>query len=114
VYLVAWLVPGLGHLWLGRRDKGVVFLVTLTAMFVIGLALKGRIFPFQMGDPLVALAAFANVAAGLPCFAARLLGFGAGAPAAVSYEYGNAFLITTGLLNMLVLIDAHDIALGRK
>jgi hypothetical protein len=32
----------------------------------------------------------------------------------VTYEYGNAFLITAGLLNALVIIDAHDIALGRK
>jgi hypothetical protein len=114
VYLVSWLVPGLGHLWLGRRDKGLVFLVTLTAMFVIGLVLKGRIPALQLSDPLVALAALANAAAGLPCFVARALGYGAGAPSAVTYEYGNAFLITTGLLNMLVLIDAHDIALGRK
>ncbi len=114
VYLVSWLVPGLGHLWLGRRDKGLVFLVALTAMFIVGLALKGRIFPFQVGDPLVGLAACANVAAGLPCLVARALGYGAGVPSAVTYEYANAFLITTGLLNMLVLIDAHDIALGRK
>jgi hypothetical protein len=107
-------VPGLGHLWLGRRDKGVVFLVALTAMFVVGLVLKGRNPAFQLGDPLVALAALANVAAGMPCFIALALGYGAGAPAAVTYEYGNVFLITAGLLNMLVLIDAHDIALGRK
>lgn len=114
MYLVSWLVPGLGHFWLGRRDKGLVFLVALTAMFVVGLALKGRIFPFQVSDPLVGLAALANVAAGLPCLVARVLGYGAGVPSAVTYEYANAFLITTGLLNMLVLIDAHDIALGRK
>jgi len=29
-------------------------------------------------------------------------------------EDGNAFLITAGLLNALVIIDAHDIALGRR
>jgi len=33
---------------------------------------------------------------------------------AVTYEYGNAFLIVAGLLNMLVVVDAWDIALGRK
>jgi len=114
VYLVAWLVPGLGHFWLGRRDKGVIFLGALTAMFVTGLVLEGRIPAFQLNDPLVALAAVANAAAGLPCFVARALGYGAGVPSAVTYEFGNAFLITTGLLNMLVLIDAHDVALGRK
>ena len=33
---------------------------------------------------------------------------------AVTYEYGNAFLIVAGLLNMLVVIDAYDVAMGRK
>jgi hypothetical protein len=33
---------------------------------------------------------------------------------AVTYEYGNAFLIVAGLLNLLVVIDAYDTAVGRK
>jgi hypothetical protein len=114
VYLLGWLVPGGGHLWLGRTAKGLVFLVMLPLMFAIGLALDGRLFPFTPGEPLVALAAIADVGAGLPYFIARALGVGAGRVLAVTYEYGNAFLITAGLLNALVIIDAHDIALGRK
>lgn len=114
VYLVSWLVPGGGHLWLGRRQKGVAFLVALPAMFAIGLALDGRLFPFEISEPLVALAAIADVGSGLPYLVARLFGAGAGLAVAVTYEYGNAFLITAGLLNALVIIDAHDIAVGRK
>ena len=114
VYLLGWLVPGGGHLWLGRWSKGLVFLIALPAMFVIGLALEGRLFPFEPSEPLVALAAIANVGSGLPYFIARALDFGAGRAVAVTYDYGNAFLITAGLLNALVVIDAHDIALGRK
>lgn len=114
VYLLGWLIPGGGHLWLGRTVKGVFFLVALPLMFVIGLALEGRLFPFTPGEPLVALAAIADVGAGLPYFIARAMGFGAGRAVAVTYEYGNAFIITAGLLNALVIIDAHDIALRRK
>ena len=33
---------------------------------------------------------------------------------AVTYEYGNCFLIVAGLLNTLVVLDAFDIAVGRK
>ena len=33
---------------------------------------------------------------------------------AETYEYGNSFLVVAGLLNVLVVIDAYDIALGRK
>jgi hypothetical protein len=114
IYLASWLVPGLGHLWLGRRFKGLVFMVALPAMFVIGLVLKARLFPFVWSEPLVALSAIANVAGGAPYFVAKMFELGAGQPAAWTYDYGNAFVITSGLLNMLVGIDAHDIALGRK
>ena len=42
------------------------------------------------------------------------LGYGGGDVRAVTYEYGNAFLVVAGLLNMLVVIDAYDVAMGRK
>jgi hypothetical protein len=112
--LAAWAVPGLGHLWLGRRSKGLVFLVALPLMFAIGLAFKGRIFPFDFSDPLVGLESFAQFGIGLAFFLASPLGFGRGDVRAVSYEYGNTFLIVAGLLNLLVVIDAYDVAVGRK
>jgi hypothetical protein len=112
--LAAWAVPGAGHLWLGRRSKGLIFLVALPLMFAMGLALKGRLFPFDLSEWLVALAAVADVGIGLPYFIAKALGYGEGAVRAVTYEYGNAFLIVAGLLNLLVVIDAYDVALGRK
>ena len=85
VVLVSWLVPGAGHLVQGRRQKGVIF-----------------------------LAAIANLGMGIPYFIAKLLGLGPGVVTAASYEYGNTFLIVSGLLNMLVAIDAYDVRLGRK
>ena len=106
-------MPGLGHLWLGRR-KGLIFLVVLPAMFALGLFLEGRIFPVEFSQPLVALAALANMGIGLPYFVARAMGYGAGNVIAVTYEYGNTFLIVAGLLNALVVIDAFDISMGRK
>ena len=46
--LASWAVPGAGHLWLGKRSKGLIFLVALPLMFAIGLAIQGRLFPFDM------------------------------------------------------------------
>ena len=112
--LAAWAVPGAGHLWMGRRQKGLVFLLALPAMFVIGLLLQGRIFPFDWSEPLVGLAAVANVGVGAPWLLARMVDAGAGTVTASSYEYGNCFLIVAGLLNFLVILDAFDIGMGRK
>jgi hypothetical protein len=112
--LAAWVVPGLGHLWQGRRSKGLVFLLAIPVMFAIGLAIQGRLFPFQFADPLVGLAAIADFGVGAPYFIANALGLGSGDVRAVTYEYGNAFVMTAGLLNLLTVIDAYDIALGRK
>jgi hypothetical protein len=112
--LASWAIPGAGHLWLGRKSKGLVFLVALPAMFAIGIGLHGRLFPFDLSEWLVCLAAIADVGIGAPYFVAGALGFGAGDVRAVTYEYGNAFLIVAGLLNLLVVVDVYDVALGRK
>lgn len=112
--LAAWFVPGAGHLLQRRRQKGLIFLAAIPLMFAIGLALQGRLFPYEPSQPLVLLAAFANLGNGLPYLAALALGLGDGVITAASYEYGNAFLIVSGLLNMLVVLDAYDVALGRK
>jgi len=112
--LAAWVIPGAGHLWMGRRQKGLVFLAALPVMFLIGLLLHGRIFPLELSEPLVGLAAIANVMAGAPWLIAKMMDAGGGTVTAVTYEYGNCFLIVAGLLNFLVVLDAFDIGMGRK
>ena len=113
---LAWAIPGAGHLMLRRRQKGFTFLVVLTMMFAAGLWLEGRIFPigFDVYQPLVGLAAIADLGIGLPYFIAKFMGHGAGRVVAITYEYGNAFVIVAGLLNLLVVLDAWDVAEGRK
>jgi hypothetical protein len=112
--IVGWLVPGAAHVLLGQTGKGAVFFVVLLAMFLIGLGFGGRLFPFQIADPLVFLAAASEWAIGLPRLGAAVFGAGAGNVISSTYEYGNTFLITSGLLNTLVVLDARDLALGRK
>lgn len=114
VMLASWLMPGAGHLWFGRRQKGLIFLVILPLMFFTGIWLQGRIFPFELSDPLVVLAAAANLGIGLTWFVARVLDLGAGVVTATTYEYGNTFMIVAGLLNFMVMLDAFDIGMGRK
>jgi hypothetical protein len=112
--LGAWALPGAAHLWQRQWAKGLVFLIALPLMFVIGIALGGRLFPFQPSEPLVALAAIADLGIGLPYFLARALSYGGGRVTNVTFEYANTFLIVAGLLNLLVALDAYDSARGRK
>ena len=112
--LVAWLVPGAGHFLQGQARKAVVLFVVLTLMFAIGLGFAGRLFPFQMTEPLVFLAAAAEWAIGVPRLLGAFADAGRGDVVAATYEYGNTFLIASGLLNVLAIFDAHDLATGRK
>jgi len=99
---------------LGDVRRGGTFFVVLTAMFAIGIAFGGRLFPFQISEWLVFLAALAQWGAGLPRLIAGLAGVGDGDVVAITYEYGNTFLMTSGLLNALVVLDAFDRARGLK
>jgi hypothetical protein len=114
VVAIGWLVPGAGHFAVGNVRKAVVLFAVLTFMYVVGLGLGGRLFPLQGTEPLVFLSSAAEWAAGLPRLTALVGGFGQGNVTAASYEYGNTFLIVSGLLNALAMLDAYDIAMGRK
>ena len=111
---LAWAVPGAGHLWLGRVRKGAIFLVVLPLMFAVGLWLRGSVFALDPAQPVVALLALADLGVGGLYVLARLAGFGEGEVVAVTHEYGNTFILTAGLLNVLVVLDALDTARGHK
>jgi hypothetical protein len=113
--LLAWLLPGAGHFYLGRVGKGLVFLGGIGALFVLGVAMDARLQPhLGLDDLLALLRSLAQMCLGAPYFVARALGFDAGLVTSVSHEYGNTFTEVAGLLNVLVLLDAYDTALGRK
>lgn len=114
VCAVAWALPGAGHLVLGRRRTGAILLVALPLMFAVGIWLEGRLAPFGSGQLLVTLAALADLGIGAPYLCAVFLGLGDGRVAAPTYEHGNTFLVAAGLLNLLVVLDAWDVARGRK
>lgn len=99
---------------LGKRIRGGIFFLVVTAMFSVGLMLKGELFELDTSEPLTLLAGLAEIGVGLPYFVAWLLGWGRGVVTAVTYEYGYTFCIVAGLLNMLIVLDAFDIAVGRK
>ncbi len=113
--ILAWLVPGAGHFFLGRFGKGLVFLLAIGALFVLGVAMDARLqMYFGLDDPLSFLRSLAQMAIGLPYFVVRYLGLDSGQVTAPAHEYGNTFTEVGGLLNVMVILDALDTALGRK
>jgi hypothetical protein len=112
---LAWLFPGLGHYFLGRRKSAIAFAVIVTATFLAGVSFEGRLYTIEAGQPLSILATFAVFGTGLLNIAARLFSENPnGSILAVTYEYGCAYLLTAGLMNLLLVLDAFDIAKGRK
>jgi hypothetical protein len=113
--LLAWVWPGLGHLFLGRRGKGLVLMGAIVVLFVLGVSMEsGLQLHVGLDDPLAVLFSLAQMGIGAPYVLARLLGYGAGLVTAPSFEYGNTFTAVAGLLNILVMLDALDTARGRK
>lgn len=116
VCVLAWAIPGAGHLLQRRTAKGLVFLVVLPVMFGLGLLLEGTLFPLAPTSQslLTTGAAAAERCLGLPWLLTVLAGTGHGNVVAVTYEYGWVFMVVAGLLNCLVILDAFDIGMGRK
>jgi hypothetical protein len=111
--LLAWVWPGLGHFFLGRRGKGLVLMGSILALFGLGVAMDSRLqLHLGLEDPLALLFSLAQMGVGAPYVLARLLGFEAGLVTSPMYEYGNTFTAVGGLLNILVILDALDTARG--
>lgn len=113
VMVFAFLIPGAGHFILGRRARAVTFFCIVLFMFVIGLAVDGRLYTIQQGNVLTLLATIGSMGAGVLYFIARAMG-PFGDITSITFEYGTAFILTAGLMNLLLVLDVYDISEGRK
>jgi hypothetical protein len=114
ICFVGLLVPGVSHCILGRWGRGLMFAIAILTMFGLGLAMQGRLYDVALEQPLHVFAFIANAGAGLAYVVARWLGLGVGVLSSPNYDYGSTYLWVAGLLNYLVVLDAFDIAQGRK
>jgi hypothetical protein len=106
--------PGLGHLLLGKWIRALLFAVAILVLFVLGLALEGKLYYLDAGEPIMNLPFLASASAGFPYFLARSWGYGNGNLQNQSFDYGTTYVVAAGLLNWLVALNAYDIAVGRK
>src|SRR5687767_1571496 len=113
--VLAYLVPGAGHFYLGRRGQAIAFFFIVVCMFVLGLSIDGNLYTLrESGRALLrVLASFGTMGAGVIYFIARAMG-DFGDVTSATYEYGTTFTLTAGLMNLLLVLDVFDIAEGRK
>jgi len=112
--VLAWLVPGGGHLLLGRLPRAVFYFVWVLLTLAIGCYLHGLLPWMLHGSPLQVLKTLGAMGSGIPFFALKLVAGYHGDLSSPGFEYGGAFIVSAGLMNMLLVLDTWDIAVGRK
>ena len=111
---VGWLIPGAGHLIQKRWIRGLLLMVCITAMYILGLAMKGHVYQPNSGEVLDILGFIGDVGAGGLYIVSRAMGYGQGMIQHATADYGTKFIIVAGLLNFISAVDAYHIAIGKK
>jgi hypothetical protein len=111
---VGWLIPGAGHMIQKRWIRGLLLFVSIVTLFLLGLAMQGRIYKANGGDILDILGFIGDVGAGGLYLLSLAMDWGQGAIAFATADYGTKFMIVAGLLNFIAIADAHHIAIGKK
>ena len=109
-----WLVPGAGHMIQKRWIRGLLLFVSIMSLFLLGLAMQGRIYKANGGDILDILGFIGDVGAGGLYILTLANDWGQGAIAFATADYGTKFMIVAGLLNFIAVADAYHIAIGKK
>jgi hypothetical protein len=111
---VGWLVPGAGHMIQKRWIRGLLLFVSIVTLFLLGLAMQGRLYKANGGDILDILGFVGDVGAGALYLISLAMDWGQGAIAFATADYGTRFIIVAGLLNFIAVADAYHIAIGKK
>ena len=111
---IGWLIPGAGHMIQKRWIRGALLFISVVTMFLLGLAMQGRIYKANGGDILDILGFVGDVGAGALYILTVVNDWGQGAIAFATADYGTKFMIVAGLLNFIAVADAYHIAIGKK
>ncbi len=114
VLIAGWLVPGAGHALVKRWTRAALLFVCIVLMFVLGLAMQGKIYSPNTGEILDMLGFLGDLGSGGLYLLTRMMDWGQGAIQFATADYGTKFIICAGLLNIIAAVDAHNIALGKK
>ena len=111
---IGWLIPGAGHMIQKRWIRGLLLFLSIVSLFLLGLAMQGRIYKANGGDILDMLGFIGDIGAGGLYILTMANDWGQGAIAFATADYGTKFMIVAGLSNFIAVADAYHIAIGKK
>ena len=111
-FFLAWIIPGMGHLYLGKKLKACLFFACISSLFIVGILIGGDILWYEL-NVLVLLGfivkLFSGIVAVLFVITKPLYD-----NTAMYFEIGNALLLMAGALNMLIMTDLYEELTGKK
>lgn len=111
---IGWFIPGAGHMIQKRWIRGALLFISIVTLFLLGLAMQGRIYRANGGDILDILGFVGDLGAGGLYIVTLAMDWGSNAIAFAVADYGTKFMIVAGLLNFIAVADAYHIAIGKK
>ncbi len=103
--LLAWLVPGLGHVLQRRYAMAAYFGGLVLGIYVLGVwlgegaSVSAHRYPYHL---------YGQYGAGLPAYLASLLGERPVGETVDRLELGVVFTTVAGILNVIVMVDAYE------
>ena len=118
IVAVAWLVPGGGHSLQKHHLRGAILAAVIVVTFLCGLLMRGSMFTPQTGDLLTTIihvgGFLGDLASGILYLFTVWFGYAQADVAGHVHDYGTKFLVAAGLMNVLAMVDAFEIAVGRR
>ena len=114
VAILAWAVPGLGHLVLGRWRRALAFLVSVGGLAIAGYLLRGNVFPEHSTDAFGRMGFFADAGTGVFYYLAKFFERVGPDVSRAAGDEGTRFIAAAGLVNLLSAFDAYEITAGRR
>jgi drug/metabolite transporter (DMT)-like permease len=114
IAIAGWFVPGLGHLVQRRIGRAMAGLAAVGTMAVIGLWMRGNVFPMHSDDAFGLLGFIADAGSGIFYLFAHMIEKSGPDVSRAAGDYGTRLIATAGVLNILFVLDALEISRGHK
>jgi len=114
IAIAGWIIPGLGHLVQRRIGRAMAGLAAIGTMAMVGMWMRGNVFPVQSDDAFGLLGFIADAGSGIFYLLAHTIEKAGPDVSRAAGDYGTRLIATAGVLNMLFVLDALEISRGHK